>query len=54
MLVITRRPNESIVIDTGSEIINIVIVSIRSNKVRIGVDADKHVRVMREEVRNES
>jgi carbon storage regulator CsrA len=54
MLVITRRPNESIRIDTGSEVINIVIVHIRSNKVRIGVDADKHVRIIREEVANES
>lgn len=47
MLVLSRKKNESIVI--GSDI-TIVIVEIRGDKVRLGIEAPKDVSVHRREV----
>ena len=56
MLVLSRKKNESIVINDD---ITIVVVEIRGDKVRLGVEAPKEVPVHRREVydaikRNES
>ncbi len=56
MLVLSRKKNESIVINDD---ITIVVVEIRGDKVRLGVEAPKEVPVHRKEVfdaikRNES
>lgn len=47
MLVLSRKKNESIVIGDN---ITIVVVDIRGDKVRLGVDAPKEVPVHRQEV----
>ena len=47
MLVLSRRKNESIVINDD---ITIVVVEIRGDKVRLGVEAPKEVPVHRNEV----
>jgi carbon storage regulator len=47
MLVLSRKKNESIVIDND---ITIVVVEIRGDKVRLGVEAPKEVPVHRREV----
>ncbi|MDD3587110.1 MAG: carbon storage regulator CsrA [Thermoguttaceae bacterium] len=47
MLVLSRKKNESIVIDDK---ISIVIIEIRGDKVRLGIDAPKDVTVHRQEV----
>lgn len=47
MLVLSRKKNESIVINGNIEI---VIVEIRGDKVRLGVEAPKEVPVHRREV----
>ena len=47
MLVLSRKKNESIVID---ENISIIIIEIRGDKVRLGIDAPKDVTVHRKEV----
>lgn len=47
MLVLSRKKNESIVIDDR---IKIVVVEIRGDKVRLGVEAPKEVPVHRQEV----
>lgn len=47
MLVLSRRKNESIVINDD---ITIVVVEIRGDKVRLGVEAPKDVPVHRREV----
>ena len=47
MLVLSRKKNESIVINND---ITIVIVEIRGDKVRLGVEAPKEVPVHRREV----
>lgn len=47
MLVLSRKKNESIVINND---ITIVIVEIRGDKVRLGVEAPREVPVHRQEV----
>ncbi len=47
MLVLSRKKNESIVINDD---ITIVVVEIRGDKVRLGVEAPKHIPVHRREV----
>ena len=47
MLVLSRKKNESIVINDH---INIVVVEIRGDKVRLGIEAPKEVPVHRREV----
>ncbi|MGE4354056.1 MAG: carbon storage regulator CsrA [Oscillospiraceae bacterium] len=47
MLVLTRKQSEGILI--GKDII-ITVVGIDGDKVRIGIDAPKHIRVIREEL----
>jgi carbon storage regulator len=47
MLVLSRKKNESIVINKD---ITIVVVEVRGDKVRLGVEAPKEVPVHRQEV----
>ena len=47
MLVLSRKKNEGIVINDG---ITIVVVEIRGDKVRLGVEAPKEVPVHRHEI----
>ena len=47
MLVLTRRPGESIVV--GENII-ITVIEIKGGQVRIGIDAPREVDVYREEI----
>lgn len=47
MLVLSRKKNESIVIDGGIEI---TVVEIRGGKVRLGFSAPKGIKVHRSEV----
>lgn len=47
MLVLSRRPNESIMI--GADIV-VTILDVRGDQVRVGIDAPREVRVHREEV----
>lgn len=49
MLVLSRKKNEKIVIN---ENITIVVVEIRGDKVRLGIEAPKEISVHREEVYN--
>ena len=48
MLIISRKTDESIVIDGG---IRITVVGIRGDKVRLGIEAPAHIQVDRQEVR---
>lgn len=47
MLVLTRRPGESIRIGTD---ITITVLEVRGDQVRVGIDAPRSVKVHREEV----
>ena len=47
MLILTRRPNESIIIDDD---IKIRILGVRGTQVRIGFEAPEEVIIVREEL----
>ena len=47
MLVLSRKIGESIIIDGG---IRVIVVAAKGDKVRIGIDAPREVRVDREEI----
>jgi carbon storage regulator len=51
MLVVTRRPGEAIVIElpTG-ELIEVVILSVDGNQIKLGTDAPDDILVLREEL----
>ena len=49
MLVLSRRLNETILIDGGIEI---TVVGFRGNQVRLGIKAPDEVGIYREELRN--
>jgi len=50
MLVLTRQKDESIVIGTGDDKVEITIVDVRGDKVRLGIIAPRTVSVHRREV----
>ncbi|MGD9153134.1 MAG: carbon storage regulator CsrA [Gammaproteobacteria bacterium] len=47
MLILTRRTNESIIVDNNIEI---TVLSISANQVKMGIDAPKKVEVFRKEI----
>ena len=47
MLILTRRPNETLMIGTE---ITVTVLGVKGNQVRIGVNAPKDVTVHREEI----
>jgi carbon storage regulator CsrA len=47
MLILTRRPNETLMIGTE---ITVTVLGVKGNQVRIGVNAPKTVTVHREEI----
>jgi len=51
MLILTRRPNESLVITTadGQEI-EVIVLSVKGNQVRLGISADESIEILRAEL----
>ncbi len=47
MLVLSRKPDESLVIDGG---IRVTVLGVRGGQIRLGIEAPKDVRVFREEL----
>ena len=47
MLILTRRPNETLMIGTE---ITVTVLGVKGNQVRLGVNAPKDVAVHREEI----
>jgi carbon storage regulator len=52
MLVLSRKKNEGITIQHPSGDIHLVVVEIRGESVRLGIEADKSVFVHRDEIYN--
>lgn len=50
MLVLSRKKNESIVIGSGPNAVTLVVVEIRGDKVRLGIQAPTEISVHRQEV----
>ena len=50
MLVLSRKKDETIVINSGNNDIHITIVDIRGDKIRVGINAPPEVSIHREEI----
>ena len=50
MLILTRKKNERVMIGDGDDLITIMVIDIRGDKVRLGITAPREVEVHREEV----
>jgi len=50
MLILTRKENESIVIQAGGETIVVRLIRIEGSRARVGIEADERVSIMREEL----
>jgi len=51
MLILTRRPGESLIIETpAGELIEVTVLEVKGNQVRIGTDAPDEVQILREEL----
>jgi len=50
MLILTRRPDEAIIIDDD---IKIKVLGIRDNQIRIGIEAPEEIVIVREELLEE-
>ena len=50
MLVLSRRKDESIIIGTGENKVEIMIVDVRGDKVRLGINAPRSISVHRKEI----
>ena len=54
MLVLSRRPHESIVITALGRTIRVKVVDIRGDRVRLGFDAPDEVEILRQELVQDS
>lgn len=54
MLVLTRRVGESIYIETDNEVIEVMILHAGGNQVRVGIEANKSVRIVRAELKEKT
>jgi len=50
MLVLSRKKDERIVLKTGDEEIELTVVRIDNNKVRLGINASDQVTILRSEL----
>jgi len=50
MLVLSRKKDEKIIIGDGPSMITLMVIEIRGDKVRLGIEAPRDVTVHREEV----
>ena len=51
MLILTRRPGEALIIETpAGELIEIIVLEVRGNQVRLGTDAPDDIAIVREEL----
>lgn len=50
MLILGRKLNQSILVDTGKDKIRLFCVAIRGNAIRLGFDAPKHVTINRDNI----
>ena len=48
MLILTRRTGETLMI---GEDVTVMVLGVKGNQVRLGINAPKHVRIDREEIR---
>ncbi len=54
MLVLSRKRQEEIVLQLDEQTIRVRVVSIDGNRVRLGIEADKDVKILRAELLQEA
>jgi carbon storage regulator CsrA len=53
MLVLTRKNRESVIIGrpgTGNQMMKVTVLEVRGGKVRLGIEADQSIRILRSEL----
>ena len=50
MLVLTRRISEKLIITANGETIEVAVLGVNGNQVKVGIDAPDHIEIMREEL----
>jgi carbon storage regulator len=50
MLVITRRTDESVIVESGGQTIEVVVLETGKDKVKLGVKASREVKIIRSEL----
>jgi carbon storage regulator len=50
MLILTRKPGESLYILDGQKVVKVVVVEIKGNQIRLGIEAPTEQRIYREEI----
>ena len=53
MFVLTRKNLESVIIGcpaTGSQMMKVTVLEVRGGKVRLGIEADRSIRILRSEL----
>lgn len=51
MLVLSRKVDQRIIVGEGENQIVITLVAIRGDKVRVGIDAGQHIKILRDELK---
>ncbi len=52
MLVLSRQKDESIIIGEGDDAVEVTVVDVRGDKVRLGINAPREISVHRKEIYN--
>ncbi len=50
MLILTRKPGESLYLIDGQKVVKVVVVEIKGNQTRLGIEAPAEQRIYREEI----
>jgi carbon storage regulator len=50
MLILTRKPGESLYIIDGQKVVKVVVVEIKGNQIRLGIEAPAEQKIYREEI----
>ncbi len=54
MLVLGRRPNQTIIIETASGTVTVKVTKLERQQVKLGIDAPQSVKVLRGELKDKS
>jgi carbon storage regulator len=50
MLILTRKPGESLYIIDGTKVVKVIVVEIKGNQIRLGIEAPVEQKIYREEI----
>lgn len=50
MLILTRKPGESLYVIDGNKVVKVIVVEIKGNQIRLGIEAPEEQKIYREEI----